>query len=259
MRRLIVTGILVLATGFAGLMGQKKDAQAQPKGPGPKSAGEQQALVALANAQSQNNPDAVIKAADDLLTKYADTDYKELATFMEAAAYQQKHDNDKAQIFAERVVEMNPKNFQATLMLGELLAQQTRENDLDREEKLGKADKLLNQTIETVKSTAKPNPQMTDQQWEEAKKSVVAEAHNGIGLGALTRKKYDVAIAEFKTAIENDPQPAYQVRLASAYQSNGNSAEAIAVCDKLLADPQLHPQIKAVAQNIKNIASQAKK
>jgi tetratricopeptide (TPR) repeat protein len=174
---------------------------------------------------------------------------------MEATAYQQKGDGDKAQIYGEKVLALNPKNFQVTLMMGEILAQKTRENDLDKEEKLQRAEKLLNDTLDILKTSAKPNPQLTDAQWEEGKKYVGAEAHNGLGLIALTRKKYDVAIAEFKTAIDGDPQAAYQVRLASAYQLAGKNDEALAICDKLLADPQLHPQIKAVANNVKAAAT----
>jgi hypothetical protein len=48
------------------------------------------------------------------------------------------------------------------------------------------------------------------------------------------------------------------VRLASALQSTGKNDEAIAIVDKLLADPQLHPQIKAVATQVKNAATAAK-
>jgi tetratricopeptide (TPR) repeat protein len=271
MKRLILTGALALATGLSPLMAQaKKDnapaqpAQGQQKQggqgqliPGTKSAGESEALMAL--IQAQGNPDATIKAADELITKYADTTFKESALLAEATAYQQKGDNDKAQIFGERVLEVNPKSFQAQLMLGEMLASRTRENDLDKEEKLTKADKYLKGAIESVNTASKPNPQITDAQWEEGKKFVVAQAHNGLGMVALVRKKYDAAITEFKTASETDPQPAYQVRLASAYESAGNHAEAIAVCDKVLADPQLHPQIKQVATSIKNAASAAKK
>jgi hypothetical protein len=71
----------------------------------------------------------------------------------------------------------------------------------------------------------------------------------------MTLKKYDGAIAEFKMATELDPQPAYQVRLASADQLAGKNDDAIAICDKLLADPQLHPTIKAVATQFKAAAS----
>jgi tetratricopeptide (TPR) repeat protein len=268
MKRMIQTGTLALAAvcsaGLTPLMAQnapqQPPAQPQQKGgqqliPGTKSVGESQALMTL--IQAQGNPDATIKAAEDLLTKYADTTFKETALLQEANAYHDKGDQDKAQIFGERVLEVNPKSFQAELMLGELLAQRTRENDLDKEEKLSKADKYFNGAIANIQVAPKPNPQVTDAQWEEGKKFVIAEAHNGLGLVALLRKKYDVAATEFKTAADTDPQPAYQVRLASAYESAGKHAEAIAVCDKVLADPQLHPQIKQVATNIKNAATAA--
>src|SRR5690349_4498364 len=111
MKRTILMGILVLATGATGLMAKdKKDKNAkndktapqeaaqpaQPKGPAPKSQGEAEALQALAKAQG--NPDATIAAADNLVTKYADTAFKDVALFMEAQAYRQKGDPVKAQI-----------------------------------------------------------------------------------------------------------------------------------------------------------------
>jgi len=249
MTRMMLTGILALAAGLSshGLMAQA------PKGPAPKSQGEAKAVQALAGAQG--NPDATIKAADELLTKYTDTEFKEIALTMEASAYAQKGDSVKAQIYGEQVLAINPKNAQITLMMGTLIAQGTHENDLDRDERIAKSTKYLNDTMENLKTTPKPNPQLTDQQWEEAKKYLTAQAHNGLGLNQLTLKKYDGAIAEFKLASEMDPQPAYQVRLASADQLAGKNDEAIAICDKLLADPQLHPTIKAVATQVKAAAS----
>src|SRR5581483_1713301 len=134
MKRTILTGFMVLAISLPGLMAQKKqkgqqnqpEQQGQPaqqqaqKGPAPKSKGEQDALIAMFNAQS--NPDELIKAAENLLTKYADTQFKDTALFMEAAAYQQKGDQEKMQVYAERTLDANPNHFQAALMLGEALA-----------------------------------------------------------------------------------------------------------------------------------------
>jgi tetratricopeptide (TPR) repeat protein len=253
MKRTIITGVLVLAAGMLGLMAQTGAA------PNVKSKGEADAVNALMQQANSRNPDGVIKAADDLVTKYADTAFKEVALYLEATAYQQKHDNEKAQIYAERVLDINAKNYQASLLLGEILALSTRENDLDKEEKLTRSEKLLNDSIANVQTATKPNPQITDQQWDEGKKQIAAEAHNDLGLVALTRKKYDAAATEFRAADQLDPQPTFQVRLASALQSAGKNEEAIAICDKLLADPNLHPQIKAVAENVKKIAAAAKK
>ena len=44
---------------------------------------------------------------------------------------------------------------------------------------------------------------LTDDQWTAAKKDFAAEAHAALGMGAMVRKKYDVAESEFKTAIDN--------------------------------------------------------
>ena len=55
-------------------------------------------------------------------------------------------------------------------MLGEILATSARENDLDKEEKLTKADQVPQRHHRQLKTAAKPNPQLTDPQWEEGKK-----------------------------------------------------------------------------------------
>ena len=254
MKRMILTGALALVAGVSSLMAQA----APPKAPAPKSKDELAAVQALFTA-TRTGPDATIKAAEDLLTKFADTDFKDVALLSEAEAWQQKRDFDKAQVYAERALEANPKNFQASLMLAELLAQRTRENDLDKEEKLAKSEKYANDTIQVLKEAPKPNPQLSDQQWEDAKKDLTAEAHNALGLAALARKKYDVAIAEFKTAADgaSQPEPAYQVREASALQLAGKNDEAIAICDKIMADQQVLPQIRQVAQAIRAMAIKA--
>ena len=257
MKRSLLTGILALAAGASGLLAQ--GAAAGPKQPTPKSQGELQALQAMFAAQQSNNPDAIIKAAEDLLTKYADTEFKDVAFLFEAQAYKAKNDTPKAEVFGERVLQSNPNSFQADLLLGELIVHDTRENDLDREDKLGKAEKYFNAAIAAIKASPKPNPQITDEQWADAQSQVMGEAHNGIGMANLTRKKYDAAITAFKAANEVDPkEPAYLARLASAQLSAGKNEDAIATADKVLAMPELHPQIKSLVTNIKAQASAKK-
>jgi len=142
MKRQILTGILALATGMTALMAQQQQQGKQGLVPNTKSPGESQAVVAL--MQAQGNPDAMIKAADELVQKYSDSFYKETALLFEANAYKEKGDTAKAQIYGEEVLKVNPKNYQITNMLGTMIVQQTRENDLDKEEKLAKAEKAMN-------------------------------------------------------------------------------------------------------------------
>jgi tetratricopeptide (TPR) repeat protein len=237
-----------LVAGGACLM-----AQTPPK----PSRGEAEAYNAMVQA-SQTGPDALIAAAENLLTKYADTQFKDVALSLEAEAYKQKGDWAKALIFSDRALEANPKNFQAALTAGELLVQHTRDTDFDKDDKLAKAEKDFNTAMENVKAAPKLNPQVTDQQWADFQKSIVAQAQNDLGLVAMARKKFGDAIADFKTAIDGDPQAAYMVRLASAYQSAGKYDEAIAMCEKVLAQPNQFPQIKQIAESIKAGATRAK-
>src|SRR5260370_30736486 len=150
MTRMVLAGILSAAAAASSLM-------AQAKPPAPKSQKELDAVKAMF-AAAQAGPDQTIAAAEGLITGFADTEFKELALFFEARAYQQKNDMVKAQVYAERVLEINPNNYQTTLMLGEVMAQTTRENDLDKEEKLARSEKYLTSTIEVLKTAAKPNP-----------------------------------------------------------------------------------------------------
>jgi tetratricopeptide (TPR) repeat protein len=257
MKRMILSAALCLAVGVPGLLAQPKGAS---KGPMPKSQNELKAVQAVFTAAQSNNPDAVITAAEDLLAKFKDTEFKDTVLMMEAQAYQQKGDKDKMQVYAERALAANANNYQAALMLAEITVSGTREHDLDRDEKLNKADQYANQAIAGVNAASKPNPQLTDDQWEGYKKDEIAQAHDALGLSALDRKDYNKAIAEFKTAVEGaaHPEPAFEVRLASAYQQAGKNDEAIAMAEKVMGEAQAPQQIKSVAQAVRASAVVAK-
>ena len=111
-----------------------------------------------------------------------------------------------------------------------------------------------------MKAAEKPNPNVTDDQWNEQKKIVEAEATAGIGIAALADKKWDKAIDNFKAAADMDPvEPVYNVRLAKAYESAGGKYDdAIAACDKVIGMATVNPQVKAAAQSIKNESTKAK-
>ena len=245
MNRAICSGLLALAM-VSGAAAQKV-----------KSKGEGEALQAVFKTTTA---DERIKAAQSALIKYADTEFKPLLLLTIAQSYQMKGDSDNTIIYAERVLkEGDPKSYEAMLMLAETYAQRTREFDLDKEEKLAKVDKLANDALEALKTAGKPNPNVTDEQWNGALKEYNARAHQALGLSAMIRKKYDVAITEFKTSVEmGGGDPATQVRLASAYDAAGKYDEAIAILDKLMAQADLNPTIRQFAQAERVRAMQAK-
>lgn len=246
---------------MAGLVAGAALAMAQPvavaKQPQPKSQKEVEAIQALANAA---DPDARIAAAENLLRSFADTEFKVVALQMAAVAAQEKNDFEKMVIYCERTLEADPKNFGSMLMLASAIAQRTREFDLDKEEKLAKAENFAKNAVTAVKEALKPRPDITDEQWAGAKKDVESQALEAMGLIAMARKKYDAAIESFKASIAAgaSQDPATVVRLASAYNNAGKFDEADATVDKLIADPQLNPVIRQFAQEEKKKAAAGK-
>jgi len=231
------------------------------KQPQPKSQKEVDALQAMFNAP---NADARIAAADALLKNFADTEFKAIALYMQTVSAEEKNDYEKIVLFGERTLEANPKDFAVMLILARNIAAKTREFDLDKEEKLGRAEKYAKEAIELAKVAPKPRPDLEDAQWEAAKKDFVAQGHQALAISATVRKKTDVAIQQYELAISSAAQvdQADRVRLAAAYNTAGRHDDAIKVLDEALADAQLNPAIRnaATAEKMKSTkAKEAKK
>lgn len=216
----------------------------QPK---PKSQKEVEAIMAIMNAP---DPDSRIKAAEELIQKFADTEFKAFALQMATISAQQKNDNEQVILYGERTLEADPNNYTAMVVLAATLAQTTREFDLDKEEKLKRAEAYANKALQLLEKAPRPNPNITDQQWEEAKKDFRSQAFEALGIVEMVRKNYDKAIANFKTSIDvaGTPNVPTKIRLGAAYNLAGKHDEAIAVLDEVMADAQLHPQLRSFAQ-----------
>lgn len=247
MKKLFRMGLVLLTAATSLAMAQKQ--------PAPKSKSELDAIMAIQNAQ---DPDARIAAVENLLTKYADTEFKSFALYIATVSAQQKNDTEKMMLYGERTLEADPKNYATMLIMASAIAQKTREHDLDKEEKLNRSEKLVKDAGEALKTATKPNPQITDEQWAGMKKDFDAQGHEAMGIVAMQRKKYDVAISEFKGAVEVTNDPATMVRLAQVYNMAGKPDEAIAMSDKVMGMADISPAFKQFAQAEKARAVQAK-
>jgi tetratricopeptide (TPR) repeat protein len=239
--------VLVLFAAAAALvMAQKKS----------KSDKETQAIQALQKAKT---PDDVIAAAENLLTKFADTEFKSAALVEEANAYEQKGDSIKSLSNGRLAVEADPKNVDALLAVALVLAGHTRDTDLDKTEKLAEADKDIKAALDIIPTETKPAT-VTDAKWEEGTKAVTAKAHYGLGLIAMARKKPADAATEYKLAVDGSPtpDPLWMIRLGGADNQAGKYDDAIAVLDKVIAMSDLNPQYKTVAQNYRADAVKGK-
>jgi tetratricopeptide (TPR) repeat protein len=172
----------------------------------------------------------------------------------------QKNDHDKAIIYAERALEADPQNYMAMLIASNELALITREHDLDREEKLKKAEKYANSAQEILKTAPRPRADITDEQWAAAKNDqFVPEAMVALGLAQMARKNCDSALDYLgKAVVGANPDPAKQLRLADANARCGKLDAAIAGFDKVIARADVPADFKAFAEKEKQRLAQRK-
>ena len=218
---------------------------------------EADAFNAILKAQT---PDEKMKAADEFVVKFADSPFKGIALYDAAEAADQKGDYQKAIIYGDESLQADPTNFDAKLLVAGEIAQHTRENDLDKDDKLAKAEKYTKEALDAIPAAAKPQPQIKDDQWEGYKKYATARAHVDLGLIAMAQKKATVGAQEFKTAVDmmNPPDQVAMARLANAYNEAKQYDDALAVANKLLAMSDLNPAVKNFAQNEKTKAEKGK-
>jgi Tfp pilus assembly protein PilF len=228
------------------------------KGLVPKSPAEAQAVNAVIQAQPM--PDDLIKAADALITKFADTVFKSFALELEAEAYQQKGDNTKAIIYAEQALQADPKNYEADNLLANIAAQTTRDTDLDKEEKLARAEKYAHDALDYLATGAKPAlyANATDDQWAKRKAEGEALAWQALGTAALVRKKPDEAIADFQKGVDINPDPVLMIRTGRALLAAKKPDEAIQWFEKAMNSATASAQIKGIAQADRVRAVEAK-
>jgi len=223
-----------------------------------KSKGELQALQAV---QSAANPADQIKAIDEALTKYADTEFKPILLSMAADDASRMGDYEKTIIYGERAVEANPKNPDALYTLSAAIVQHTREYDLDKDTKLKRVEKLANDGIEASKTLANPQPgQISDALWEQQKKDKTAAFYNILAMSADLKKDYPDAISNYQNALGllAKPDPVILARLAKTYNNAGKYDDGLATAEKVLADPSASANVKHFATIEKDRATKAK-
>jgi tetratricopeptide (TPR) repeat protein len=240
---LVAGGIFVLAFS---LWGQKDKGAAGPK---PKSNKEIAALNAI---NSATTADDKLKAIDNVLTNFKDTEFKPMLLEMAMQLESQKGDYAQVMTYGEQILDKDPKNATALVTMAAETARRTREFDLDKDEKLAKAEKWAKEGIEDAKTAPKPaGTTLSDEQWENQRKDLQSQGYEALGMAAAVNKKYDDAIADYKQSLGLSPVAGTWLRLGQVYEDAGKWDDATDAFDKASILPSATAQIKSIAANKK--------
>lgn len=201
-----------------------------------------------------SNPDtpAAEKAADDFATKYNQSDLRGLLYSNIMRRYQQANDSDKTLEMARKVLTYEPNDPVALVMAATVLAERTREGDLDREERYDEAVKYAQRALDTTKTDLMVPANATAQQIESAEKVLLSMAHSALGMVDLNRKNDAAAVQEFQQSIslstQGQVEPLTYLRLALAQDHLKQYGEALTSANKAVESSPANSPVAMLAK-----------
>jgi tetratricopeptide (TPR) repeat protein len=175
------------------------------------------------------------KAADDFATKFPDSELRVLLYKNAMRAYQKADNAEKIEAMGRKVLACDPDDPEALVVVSEVIAERTRDTDIDRDQRFGEAIAMAEKALKTI-DTDIGVPAGTPQDKIDAYKSGLRSQSYSI-IGAIDYKKENYAAAQedLQKAIDaypSDPAPVDVLRLALALDKQQKYPEALKVADR---------------------------
>lgn len=191
--------------------------------------------AAIAN---QKDPAAMEKAADDFATKFPDSELRVLLFKAAMRAYQNANNGDKMLEEAQKLLKLDPDDPEALIASAEVIAERTRDTDLDKDQRFAQATKDAQHALETI-DTDVPVPANIPQAQIDAYKGLLrSSAYSILGTIQYDQEKYVDAQGYFQKSIDAypaQPDPVVVLRLALALDKQGKYQEALKEANQAVA------------------------
>jgi len=183
-----------------------------------------------AAVKNANDPAAMEKSADDFAAKFPDSELRVLLYRQAMHDYQQTNNAEKMAAMAQKVLQIDPDDPEALIGSAEVIAERTRDTDLDRDQRFAEAQKDAQHALQTV-DTDVAVPAGTPQEKVDAYKGYLrSSAFSILGTLAFNQKNYTEAESQFRKSIDalpSQPDPVVVLRLAIALDNQGRYPEAL--------------------------------
>src|SRR2546427_2096096 len=226
---------------------------AQPQGKRPPQAKTQPEFDAYKAAMANtSDPAALEKAADDFAAKFPDSELRPILYRTAMHSYQDANNADKMLEMGRKVLKFDPDDPEALVGAAQVLAERTRDTDLDKDQRLDEATKLAQHSLETV-DTDIAIPAGTPQDKVDAYKAFLrSSAYAIIGTIQFNREKYADAEASLRKSIDADPQnpdPVAIFRLAVALDKQDKVQEALEYAEQAVSLTKEGTAVGTAARN----------
>jgi tetratricopeptide (TPR) repeat protein len=192
-------------------------------------------------ASANTDPAALEKAADDFATKFPDSELRILLYQTAMRLYQNVNNPDKTEAMGRKVLSLDGDYPEALVVVSEVIAEKTRDTDIDRDQRLGEAATMAQKALKTIDTDITASPGTPQDKIDAYKAGLRSQSYSI--LGAIDYKKEDFAAAQndLQKAIDaypSDPQAVDVLRLALALDKQQKYPEALKMADKAVAMTQ---------------------
>ena len=204
-------------------------AAAAPQGKRPPQAKTQPEFDAYKAVVGLTDPAAKEKAADDFATKFPDSELRSLLYKSVLQSYQQANNAEKMLDMARKILTYDADDPEALVGVAQVLAERTRDTDLDKDQKLAEARKNAERALVTI-DTDLPTTGYPAEQIEALKGFLRSEAYAVLGTISFNAKAWPDAETNLRKSIEAFPQqpdPIAVFRLAVALDMENKYPEAM--------------------------------
>jgi len=214
-RAAIVVAVLGMCAASWGQGNDKPAAQSAPAGQAAQAAAPQGKRPPKVNSQEEfaaykaviamTDTAAEEKAAADFATKYPDSELRPLVFKSVMQHYQQANNGDKMVEMARKVLAIDADDPEALVAVAQVEAEQTRDTDLDRDQKYAEAKKNAERALITV-DTDVPASGYPPEQLNAYKGFLRSQAYFVLGTLAFKAKAWPEAETNLRKSIDALPQ-----------------------------------------------------
>ena len=214
--------------------GQAAGQPAAPAGKRPPAAKTQPEFEAYKAAVALTDAAALEKAADDFATKFPDSELRGTLYTAAMQRYQQSNNADKMMGTARKVLAIDADDPAALVGVAQALAEQTRDTDLDKDQKIAESKKDAERSLVTV-DTDLPTSGYPPEQLSAVKNYLRSEAYYILGTLSFKASNWAEAETNLRKSIDALPQQPDTVavfRLAVALDMQNKIPEAMKYADQ---------------------------
>jgi len=236
---------------------------AAPQGKRPPKVNSQEEYNAYKAVMVMTDPVAEEKAAGEFVKNYPQSELQGLVYKDVMQKYQQANNGDKMVEMARKALALDPDDPEALVAIGQVLVEQVKDTDLDKDQRFAEARKNAERALVTVDSDV-PTAGYDPQKLADYKNFIRSQAYFILGTVAYKQNAWPEAETNLRKSIDALPQQPDVVcvyRLALALDFQNKIPEAVKVAQQAVDLTKNNPDSpagKAARQELDRLMTYSK-